>query len=226
MLMMGYERCVFALPESKESTFEYLESSRNEMELIIKHRDGKVTEQQRSHIHEKLNKLDRYLDHVSSTITVEISSDKRRNQKIEVHRLQVTLKGEHGIILRAEESGEDLYKVLDRVQEALQRQVKRYKEKHWRRGRLRRKAGEFVYSDPSSAAHLSANDVEQSEEEPRIVRVKEFDLKPMFTDEAVEQMELIDHSFFVFRDADTSRISVVYRRKDGHYGLIVPEEGQ
>lgn len=195
------------------------------MELIIKHRNGKVSDRQRTHIFEKLGKLDRYLDQISCSVTVEISSDKQRNQRVEVQRLQATLKGEHGLLLRAEESGEDLYKVLDQVQDTLQRQIKRYKEKHWRRGKMRRKAGEFVDSEPA-IAHSTENGAQQSEAEdtPRIVRVKEFDLKPMFTDEAVEQMELLDHSFFVFRDADTSHISVVYRRKDGNYGLIVPEE--
>lgn len=193
------------------------------MELIIKHRNGKVSDRQRSHIFEKFGKLDRYLDQISCSVTVEISSDKQRNQRVEVQRLQATLKGEHGLLLRAEETGDDLYKVLDQVQDTLQRQIKRYKEKHWRRGKMRRKAGVFVDSG-SVLASSTENGAQQSEDTPRIVRVKEFDLKPMFTDEAVEQMELLDHSFFVFRDADTAHISVVYRRKDGNYGLIVPEE--
>jgi putative sigma-54 modulation protein len=193
------------------------------MELIVKSRNGKVTDRQRDHIEEKLGKLDRYLDHARS-VTVEISNERRRNQKNALHRLQVTLVGEHGIILRADQSDEDMFKAVDQVQDILQRQINRYKGKHWRRGRLRRRGDEFI---PSEIEQIQAIDVREGEgesEEPAIVRVKKFALKPMFSDEAVEQMELLDHSFFVFRDADTSHISVIYRRRDGNYGLIVPEE--
>lgn len=198
------------------------------MELIIKNRNGKVSERQRAHIQDKLSKLERFLDH-DSTITLEISSEKRRNQRSEVQRLQATLIGEHGVILRAEESSDDLYRAIDEVQSVLQRQIKRYKEKHWRRGKMRRKSGEFVPSEavitPPENSVLVKDEAEESDAEaPRIVRVKEFGLKPMFTDEAVEQMELLNHSFFLFRDADTSHVSLIYRRKDGNYGLIVPEE--
>lgn len=192
------------------------------MEFILRNRNGKVSDRQRTHIEEKLSKLDRYLESAQS-VMVEISSDKRRNQRNEVQRMQVTLVAEHGVILRADQTFEDLYKALDQVHDILQRQIMRYKDKHWRRGKLRRKSGELTPSEPAPAVAVVAT-AEDEEEEPRIVRVKEFALKPMFTDEAIEQMELLDHSFFVFRDADTSQVSVVYRRKDGHYGLIVPEE--
>jgi len=201
------------------------------MDLIIKNRNNtKVSERQREHILNKLSKLERYLDQLNSA-TVEVLTENRRNAG-EVHRVQVTLVGEHGIILRAEESAPDIYKAVDVVQENLQRQIKRYKEKHWRRGRMRRQGGKFVETEPTMVdpalvdmpvatyedALNGENDV------PQIVRTKEFTLRPMFSDEAVEQMELLGHGFFVFRDADTAHISVVYRRNDGNYGLIVPEE--
>jgi hypothetical protein len=119
------------------------------------------------------------------------------------------------------------------VQENLQRQIKRYKEKHWRRGRMRRQGGKFVETEPAMVEPAMVDmpvatyeDALNGESDvPQIVRTKEFTLRPMFSDEAVEQMELLGHSFFVFRDADTAHISVVYRRNDGNYGLIVPEEG-
>ncbi|NJN66008.1 MAG: ribosome-associated translation inhibitor RaiA [Chloroflexaceae bacterium] len=196
------------------------------MDLIVKSRNGRISERQRSHIEEKLGKLERHLEYARSA-TVEVSSESRRNQ--EVKRLQVTLVGEHGVILRAEQSHEDLYTAVDEVQDILQRQIKRYKEKHWRRGKLRRKGGEFVSPEPGVTVEpiiVADGETEETEDAPRhIVRVKEFALKPMFSDEAVEQMELLNHSFFIFRDADTSQISVVYRRRDGHYGLIIPEAG-
>lgn len=204
------------------------------MDLIVKSRNGKLTNRQRDHIEEKFGKLERHLEGARS-VTVEISTERRRNHRSEVQRLQVTLVGEHGIIVRADQAGDDLFRTVDTIQDVLQRQIKRYKEKHWRRGKMRRKGGEFIPSEPAVAMEqavpvLASDDPTDStvspldDEEPRIVRVKEFPLKPMYTDEAVEQMELLDHSFFVFRDADTSRVNIVYRRKDGHYGLLVPGE--
>ena len=189
------------------------------MELIFKSRNSKVSDRQRMHIEEKLNKLGRYLDQISQ-MTVEIIEEQRRTEGV-VHRVQVTLVGEHGILLRAEQRAAELYAAVDEVHDTLQRQIRRYKDKHWRRGKLRRQGGEIVEVAPATSNGVAA---EAEERRPRIVRTKEFEVKPMFSDEAVEQMELLGHNFFVFRDAETSRINVIYRREDGNYGLIVPDE--
>ncbi|HEY3229511.1 MAG TPA: ribosome-associated translation inhibitor RaiA [Roseiflexaceae bacterium] len=188
------------------------------MELIVKSRSGKVSERQRAYIEEKLSKLGRYLDQISK-LTVEVAEEQRRNEGV-VHRAQVTLVGEHGILLRAEQRAGDLYSAVDEVHDTLQRQIRRYKDKHWRRGKLRRQGGEIVEITQESAEGAAA---EIGEQRLRIVRTKEFQVKPMFSDEAVEQMELLGHNFFVFRDAETDRINVLYRREDGNYGLIVPD---
>ena len=189
------------------------------MELIVKSRNAKVSERQRAHIEEKMNKLARYLDQISK-MTIEIAEEQRRTEGV-VHRVQATLVGEHGILLRSEQRASELYAAVDEVADTLQRQIKRYKEKHWRRGKLRRQAGEIVEVAPEVSNGAAAVVEEQR---PRIMRTKEFEVKPMFSDEAVEQMELLGHNFFVFRDAETSRINVLYRREDGNYGLIVPDE--
>ena len=186
------------------------------MELIVKSRNGKVTERQRSYIEEKLNKLERYLDAISR-ITVEIGSEMRRDEG-EMYRAQVTLLADHGIILRAEERAGDVFRAIDTVQGKLQRQLIRYKDKHWRRGKVR-------HSEPQpELIDTLAAETEEADVPPRLVRTKQFALKPMFAEDAVEQMELLGHSFFVYRDAESSHISVLYRRSDGNYGLIVPEE--
>lgn len=189
------------------------------MDLIVKSRNGKVSERQRQHIEEKLGKLARYLDQISSA-TVEISAE-QRHSKAEVQRVQVTLVAEHGLLFRADERANDLYAAIDEVQSILQRQITRYKEKHWRRGKLRRQSGKII--EEVVATPDVAGTEEAAEREPQILRTKEFILKPMYTDEAIEQMELLSHGFFLFRDADSMKVSVVYRRKDGNYGLIVPE---
>jgi len=193
------------------------------MELTVKSRNGRVTERQREHIEEKLGKLERYIKQLTSA-TIEISSQQTRDAG-ELHRVQVTLVGEHGVIVRAEEHASDLYVAIDEVQASLQRQITRYKEKHWRRGKLRRQGAQFVDSSASEPAVSEPTEPAQESVERQITRIKEFRLRPMFTDDAVEQMELLGHSFFVFQDAETARISVLYRRRDGNYGLIVPDAG-
>lgn len=190
------------------------------MEFIVKSRNGKVTQREQEYIKEKIGKLERYLDLISK-VTVEVGEAQRRSQGT-MHRAQVTLVGDHGILLRAEEYAPDLNSAIDTVHDNLQRQIQRYKDKHWRRGKLRRQAGEIVeVGMETNGAALG-----DTETRPRIVRTKEFQVKPMFSDEAVEQMELLGHDFFVFRDAENSQINVLYRREDGNYGLIVPGDAE
>ncbi|NOK59220.1 MAG: ribosome-associated translation inhibitor RaiA [Chloroflexi bacterium AL-W] len=187
------------------------------MELIVKTRNTKVSDRQREYIEAKLAKLERYFDQLNK-VTVEVSEEQRRNEG-NVHRVQVTLIGERGLLLRSEQRAGDMRTATDLVADTLQRQVQRYKDKHWRRGKLRRQGGKIVdviaNGNPAPA---------ETDDMPSIMRTKEIQIKPMFSDEAVEQMELLGHDFFVFRDADTDQINVVYRRRDGHYGLLVPDE--
>jgi putative sigma-54 modulation protein len=187
------------------------------MELLVKSRNGKVTDRQRTHIEEKLSRLGRYYDQIGK-ITVEVTEEQRRGEGT-VQRVQATIVGDHGVLLRAEQRAPELYAAIDEVYDTLHRQLQRYKDKHWRRGKLRRQAGQFVEPTLNGSAAAAADE----ETTPRIVRTKEFQIKPLFSDEAVEQMELLGHDFFVFRDADTNLINVLYRREDGNYGLIVAD---
>jgi putative sigma-54 modulation protein len=191
------------------------------MELTIKARGGKITEKQRQHIEEKLSKLGRYLEQLTSA-TVEVTTTLQRNAG-EMQRVQVTLVGAHGVILRAEEQASELYPAIDAVLAILQRQITRYKEKSWRRGKLRRQGERFVEPEPAVVSDGTLSD-EDGMQERQITRTKAFTLRPMFTDDAVEQMELLGHNFFVFQDAENQRVSIIYRRRDGNYGLIVPQQ--
>jgi putative sigma-54 modulation protein len=192
------------------------------MELTVRSRNGKVTERQRQHIDEKLNKLARYMDGINSA-TVEVQSEQLRSAG-ETYRVQVTLVGEHGVILRAEEQAGDLFSAVDAVQQVLERQIKRYKEKYWRRGRSRRgeRAAATVEVEPAPAV-VTAPEGEEESPQRVVIRTKQFSLRPMFVDDAIEQMELLGHNFFVFQDGESSKMAVLYRRRDGNYGLIVPE---
>jgi ribosomal subunit interface protein len=192
------------------------------MDLTVKSRSGKITERQRSHIEEKINKLGRYMDKIISA-TVEVHSEQQRGAG-EVSRVQVTIVGDHGVILRAEEQSADLYGAIDAVQEVLERQIKRYKEKFWRRGRPRHQRDVVIEPEPLVAVVEPGPDSEAvAPSGPDVIRTKQFTVRPMFTDDAIEQMELLGHNFFVFQDAETQRLSVLYRRRDGNYGIIVPE---
>lgn len=191
------------------------------MELTVKSRNGKITERQRHHIEEKLSKLERYMDGISSA-TVEVHTEQQRAAG-EVSRVQVTLVGARGVYLRAEEQAGDLYAAVDAVEEVLERQIKRYKEKYWRRSRGRK--GERAPVEPAAAPAIAEPQVAVGEELPdqAVIRTKQFSMRPMFVDDAIEQMELLGHSFFVFQDAESRSVNVLYRRRDGNYGLIVPE---
>jgi ribosomal subunit interface protein len=190
------------------------------MELTVKSRTGKVSERQREHIDEKLRKLERYMDGITSA-TVEVHTEQQRAAG-EIHRVQVTLVGARGVYLRAEEEAADLYAAVDAVEEVLERQIKRYKEKYWRRDRSQRteRASGQVVAEAAPVAQAEASDPAP---ERVVIRTKQFSLRPMFVDDAIEQMELLGHSFFVFQDAESRSTSVLYRRRDGNYGLIVPE---
>lgn len=187
------------------------------MDLTVKSRNAKVSERQRQHIEEKLGKLGRHLDALTSA-TVEVQTQQQRNAG-EMHRVQVTLVGDHGVLLRAEEQSSDLYVAVDAVQEVLQRQIKRYKDRFWRRDRhpRRERPGE------AEMAAVVGRDSDEEQSTRDIIRTKQFPLRPMSVDDAIEQMELLGHSFFVFHDSAAKQISVLYRRHDGNYGLIVPE---
>jgi putative sigma-54 modulation protein len=187
------------------------------MELIVKSRSGRVSDRHRTYIEEKLSKLGRYLDGIEK-VTVELTEEQRRSDGA-TQRAQVTLMAEHGILLRSDKRAADLPTVIDDIADMLQRQIKRYKEKHWRRGRNRRQGGQYIEAPNLNGAAA----VVEEETHPRIVRTKEFQIKPMYSDEAVEQMELLGHDFFVFHDAETNMVNVLYRRSDGNYGLIVAD---
>ncbi|ACL25177.1 ribosome hibernation-promoting factor, HPF/YfiA family [Chloroflexus aggregans] len=197
------------------------------MEFTIKSRNGKISERQREHIEEKLAKLGRYLNGITS-ITVEVQHEQQRNVG-EVYRVQTTLVAEHGVILRAEERAADLYAAIDAVQEVLQRQIQRYKDKYWRRSReLRRATNGLTPAEEVAIAEAETEAMTapvETEPVAKVIRTKTFRLRPMFVDDAIEQMELLGHTFFVFQDAETMQISVLYRRRDGNYGVIVPEVG-
>ena len=174
------------------------------MRFTITGRNIEVTQGLREAVEDKLGKLDRFF--APATEAVVRLSVQKDIQKIEV---TIPVKGH---IIRAEESSSDMYVSIDLVEEILERQLKKYKNK----------LIDKKQSAPSfSEAFLQEDD--SAEEEIQIVKSKKFAVKPMDPEEACVQMELLGHNFYVFLNADTEEVNVVYKRKGGTYGLIEPE---
>lgn len=175
------------------------------MRFIITGRNIEVTDGLRTAIEEKLGKLDRFFS-PNTEVTVTLSVERER-QKIEV---TIPVRGN---IVRSEQVSSDMYVSIDLVQEVLERQLKKYKSK--------------ILDKKQLAEELFAFEPEEKEfsEEPevKIIRTKRFAVKPMDPEEACVQMELLGHNFYVFFNAETEEVNVVYKRKGNTYGLIEPE---
>ena len=176
------------------------------MRIIISGKNIDVTETLRNAVEHKLGKLDRYFSS-NTEVYVTLSVEKDR-QKIEV---TIPVKGN---IIRSEQTSSDMYVSIDLVEEIIERQLKKYKNKL---------IAQQQQADSSFQPSYLENDYEE-EEEVRIVRTKKFDIKPMYPEDACVQMELLGHSFYVFCNAETDQVNVVYKRKGGTYGLIEPED--
>ena len=154
-------------------------------------------------VEKKISKLNKYFEpdtEARATLTVQ------KNRQI----LEVTISF-NGVILRCEEATDDMYKSIDLVQAKLERQIRKQKTK------LQRRNNESLRFNSIKEIALEEDD------EGEIVKVKKFNIKPMNTEEAILQMELVQHNFFVFKDADTNNVNVIYKRKDGNYGLLEPD---
>ena len=174
------------------------------MNLVISGKNLDITEGLRSAIEEKIGKLERYFTDTTE-VHVTLSTEKNR-QKIEI---TIPMKGS---IIRAEEVSSDMYVSIDLVEEVIERQLRKYKNK--------------LTDKEQNAAHLSQSFIEADDfedEDIQIIRSKKFAMKPMDPEEACVQMELIGHNFFVFRNSETDEVNVVYKRKGNTYGLIEPE---
>jgi len=181
-----------------------------ELQIIAKN-NVEVSETLKAYIEKKIGKLDRYLPTISEG-KVEISREgaKQPEQRFTV---QVTLDSK-GVLIRAQEKSKDIRTAIDKVVNVLSKRIERYKGKLYYKGR-----------GISLARQGAAIEAEEIEAPKRVVKTKRFLVKPMPVDEAISQMELLGHDFFLFIDADTERLNLLYRRKDGNYGLIEPESG-
>lgn len=185
------------------------------MELQITSNNMEVTPRLRDYVEKKTTRLDRYLPNLS-TIQVELAMENTRSA-VSRHVAEITIRDERGTILRAEERNSDMFAAIDAVVDKLYRQIERYRGKAKRKNRGK---GEPVdMGEPLPIAEGPA------EEEQNIVRHKRFALHPMSPEEAIDQMELLGHDFYVFFNSEDDAVNVLYRRHDGTFGLLQPEMG-
>lgn len=177
------------------------------MQLIVSGKNLEVSEWLKDYCEKKVGKLDHYLPALTEA-RVELVLEKTKNAK-QSQVVQVTLRT-NGTILRGEERSSDFAAAIDVVVDKLHKQIERYKTKHNR-------------SRAQAEREPRAVENETPAEEPQVVRKKRFKIKPMTEEEAIEQMELLGHTFFLFADPKEGRLQIVYRRNDGNYGLIEPE---
>ena len=174
------------------------------MNIIISGKNIELTDNLRQAVNDKLGKLDKYFT-PDTDVNVTLSVEKER-QKVEV---TIPVKGN---IIRSEQVSNDMYVSIDLVEEVIERQLRKYKtkiiDKHQGGGGFRE---EYIEND-----YIENEDI-------KIIRTKRFDIKPMYPEDACVQMELLGHNFYVFNNAETDEINVVYKRKGNTYGLIEPE---
>jgi putative sigma-54 modulation protein len=181
-----------------------MEKGLDTMRITISGKNIDITDGLRQAVEDKLSKLERYFT-PETDIVVTLSVEKER-QKIEV---TIPVKGN---IIRSEQVSNDMYVSIDLVEEVIERQLKKYKNK--------------IVDQKQSAGNFQQEFIEkeiEDEEEIKIIRTKRFGMKPMYPEDACIQMELLGHNFFVFQNAETEEVNVVYKRKGNTYGLIEPE---
>ncbi len=183
-----------------------------------------VTDEIRRYAERKLGRLDRFLPALTE-LDVEITHEPHVRESAQRFVAEATA-SVHGAILRAEEHGTSPQAAIDAVTDTLERQIERFKSRLYvNMGRYESRREQLARAAEQAAAATAGPAAGEEGEPAELVRIKRFAVKPMLTEEAIEQMELLGHSFFVFLNARTSAINVVYRRADGGYGLLVPEVG-
>ena len=188
------------------------------MQVVLKGKNFVISDRIREYVEKKFGKLDRYLPDISEA-RVEITQEKTKSAK-DRNRVQATLRT-NGTILRAEDRSEAIYGCIDTVVDKIHRQIVRYKGKRidrWHGHSNRQRQPEAL---PALNEEVLATIADEDQRE--IVRTKRFLISPMTEDEAVEQMELLGHNFFVFYNANVGRVNVLYRREDENYGVLDPE---
>jgi putative sigma-54 modulation protein len=182
------------------------------MDIVIHGQNVDITPRLQSYVERKVERLDRYLPNI---VEVQVDLEEEKSSRNNDRQIaQITLRHARGSILRAEERTTDMFVAVDAVVDKMYRQIERYKGKRKRRAT---QPEDFV-------GYETAVEIPEAEiPGGQIIRRKQFSIIPMYEEEAIEQMELLDHDFYVFVNAETNSVNVLYRRRNDDYGLLVPE---
>lgn len=180
------------------------------LQFEIRGENVKTTEAIENYIKDKVGKIEKYFEEHDLNNTIAHVNYEVHDKESEI---EVTIPMKH-VTLRAEEKNDDLYSAIDLISEKLERQVRKYKT------RVNRKSNQAKKPDMNSLFTGATSEEKDNQDEIQIVKSKHFNLKPMDEIEAVLQMDLLNHDFFIFTNAKTDETNIVYKRKDGKYGLI------
>jgi putative sigma-54 modulation protein len=196
------------------------------MQLQVSGRNLDITPPIREYAERKLARIER---HLTEDTRVDLELAIERNRSISANQHAELTVWTRGPVLRAHEYAEDMYAAIDLAVDKLDRQVRRYRERrrHWRPHHQARDIEALLplSEDDEAASVAMANGEEPALPIPAIVKTKRFNMKPMHPDEAALQLELVGHEFYVFLNADSDAVAVIYRRRDGNLGVIEPVPG-
>ena len=181
------------------------------MKFNIRGENIEVTTALREYVEKKVGRIEKYFDTPPTSdvfVTMKVVKD--------VHSIEVTVQLP-GVVLRGEEANEDMYAAIDIVVEKIERQIRKHKTKINRKFRQEGSLRTLFKEEPNGRVE------QEDDDDLSVVKTKRFNVKPMDIEEAILQMDMLGHSFFVFSNSDTEEVNVVYKRKDGKYGIIEPE---
>lgn len=182
------------------------------MEIVIHGRNVDITPRLQSYVERKVDRLDRYMPNIAE-VRVDLAEEKA-NRMGKTQIAQITVRHMRGPILRAEERTSDLFAAVDAVVDKMYRQIERYKGK-----RRRRSDNGEEFAGFETAVQLDDEEFELG----MVIRRKTFSVEPMHEEEAIEQMEMLGHDFYAFVNASSGVVNILYRRRDGNYGLLEPD---
>lgn len=190
------------------------------MKLLIQGNNIVVTDAIHDYVQQKLEKAVKHFQNITTTIDVHLSV--ARNPRINGKQTAEVTVHANGTVIRAQESSEDLYASIDLVADKIARQLRKYKEKNHHKKIHTQPKNDLLIEEQSTVKDLIGN--REPELPPEVLRTKYFAMPPMSVEEALENLQLVDHDFYMFRNNQTGEINVIYQRNHGGYGVIMPRQ--
>ncbi|MEQ8754124.1 MAG: ribosome-associated translation inhibitor RaiA [Coleofasciculus sp. G1-WW12-02] len=190
------------------------------MKLVIQGKNIEITDAIREYVNQKIEKAVNHFQNMTTEVDVHLSV--ARNPRISTKQTAEVTIYANKTVIRAQESSEDLYASIDLVADKIQRQLRKYKEKLQKKTQAQPKTAAVIHEAPVAEDLIGDRAPELPTE---VVRMKYFAMPPMTIEEALEQLQLVDHDFYMFRNAKTDEINVIYERNHGGYGVLQPRNG-